>query len=312
MRVSIIMCSYNTSKYIEEAVESIINQTYTDWELIISDDRSTDNTVELIKQYTDDPRVTLYEQPVNLGYLANKNSALKMATGELVTQLDADDVSKPERIEKQVAAFKQLPDLMICGTNYELIDMDGNYLESKEYKEDYMITTPELEYPFWFPGLMFKPQLLEEFGYFHDYFKDIYGDDHYWTLTVVNKYPIYFVKDVLYSYRINPNSLTNVMDNERKMFAQDVVAELHRQIKETGTDWLQQGQREKLHKFEQELLNNKKILAERYRVWAAKYIDNKNWAKASKLLSKHFKNSKTDPQGYRTLVYYIRKRYLGA
>lgn len=312
MKVSIIMCSYNTSKYIEEAIESIIGQTYTNWELIISDDQSTDNTIDIIQKYLSDDRIILHQQKENMGYLANKNSALKLAKGDLITQLDADDISKPTRIEKQVAAFQQHPELMMCGTNYELIDMDGKFLEAKEYAEDHWVTTPELEYPFWFPGLMFKPQVLQEFGYFHDYFDDIYGDDHYWTLTIVNKYPIYFVKDVLYSYRINPNSLTNVLDNTRKMFAQDVVAELCRQIKETGTDWLQQGQRRKLRKFEMDLMNNKKLVAERYRLWAAKYIDNKNWPKAKQLLGKHFKQTRTDVQGYKTLAYYLRKRYLGA
>ena len=305
------MCAYNSAQYIEEAIESIINQTYTNWELIISEDCSPDKqTVELIKKYTNDNRVTLYEHKENKGYLKNKNWALKKATGDLITQLDADDVSKPDRIEKQVQAFLDNPEIKICGTNFELIDMNSQFLESKKHEKDSLITELELEYPFWFPGLMCKPELYEEFGYFHDYFNDIYGDDHYWTLMVINKHPIYFVKDVLYSYRINPDSLTNVFDNPRKMFSQDVIAELCRQIKETGTDWLQQGQREKLEEFEKSLISDKQLMAERYRVWAAKSIDTEQYEQAKSLLIKHFKNSKKDPLGYRTYFYYLKKKYL--
>lgn len=306
------MCCYNCAEYLDSAITSIIDQTYQNWELIISDDASTDNSIAIIQPYLSDKRILLHAHTENKGYVKNKNWALKQATGELVTQLDSDDLSKKERIEKQVNTFLANPDLKMCGTNYELIDMKGDFLKANSYKEDFMITTPELEYPFWFPGLMCRKEVFDEFGYFSEYFDGIYGDDHYWTLTVVNKYPIYFIKDVLYSYRTNPNSITNVFNNPRKMFSQDVIAELCRQIKETGTDWLQQGYVEKMEAYEAGLLNDKKLVAERYRVWAAKSIDNGQWAQAKNLLNNHFKNNKTDIQGYKTFAYYLRKRYLNA
>lgn len=314
MKVSIIMCAYNSAQYIERAIDSIINQTYTDWELIVSDDRSpSDNTVEIVQQYVaKDPRIKLYIQEENLGYLQNKNWALKKATGDLITQLDADDTSHPERIAKQVAPFLSDPKLMICGSNFEIIDTEDNVIEVKEYEKDFMITELQQEYPFWFPGLMWRKELFDEVGYFNDYFDDIYGDDHYWTFTVNHKYPIYFVKDALYGYRSNPDSLTNVLDNKRKMMAEEVLTELYRQITETGTDWLQRNQRRKLRQFEMALYSNKELMAKKYRVWAAKAIDKKDWKMASQLLKKHFKYTRTSSDGYRTLLYYFRKRYLNA
>ncbi|MEZ5016875.1 MAG: glycosyltransferase family 2 protein [Flavipsychrobacter sp.] len=314
MKVSIIMCAYNSAQYIERAIQSIIDQTYTNWELIISDDASPgDNTVEIAQRYADkDPRVKVIVQPENLGYLGNKNDALKRATGELVTQLDADDTSKPERLEKQVAPFLNDPKLMICGTNYEIIDEQDNVLECKEYEQDFVIAELQREYPFWFPGLMWRKELFNEVGYFSDYFDDVYGDDHYWTYVVNSKYPIYFVKDALYGYRSNPNSLTNVFDSPRKMFANELLGELYRQIKETGTDWLQKNQRRKLRDFEMSLFQDNALMAEKYRIWAAKAIDRKDWATAKKLILKKLKYKKNSIDGFRTILYYYRRKYLNS
>src|SRR5690606_11278858 len=100
MKVSIIMCSYNSAQYVGKAIESILAQTYTNWELIISDDHSTDNSVDVIKPYLSDERIKLFIQDSNQGYVRNKNSALRRANAPLVTQLDSDDLCPPDRIEK--------------------------------------------------------------------------------------------------------------------------------------------------------------------------------------------------------------------
>ncbi|MCB0697117.1 MAG: glycosyltransferase family 2 protein, partial [Chitinophagaceae bacterium] len=276
MKVSIIMCSYNCADYIGKAIECILAQTYNNWELIISDDTSKDNTAELIKPYLKDPRITLYQQEKNLGYVKNKNWALRKATGDLVTQLDSDDMCPNDRIEKQVNVFINHPEIVICGSDFQAIGTDDKPLNvqefdsyAQEYTEDFLVHDLRLQYPFWFPGLMWRRELFDEFGYFSEYFNGIYGDDHYWTFKVNHKYPIYFLKDCLYFYRINPGSITNVLDDQRKLIAQDIIAELFRLINETGTDWLQQGKPEEARAFEQALFNNKPLMAKRYRMWAA-------------------------------------------
>lgn len=312
------MCSYNSAEYVDKAIECILNQTYKDWELLISDDKSTDNSEEVISKYLDDPRIKLHIHEENQGYVRNKNTAMKRATGALITQLDSDDLCPPERLEKQVNVFLENPDIKICGSDFMPIGVDDKPLknteddrhEIKRYEKDFLVTEPALEYPFWFPGLMWRKELFEEFGYFSEYFNGIYGDDHYWTIKVNNKYPVYFLKDCLYYYRINPTSLTNVFDKPRKLIAQDIIAELHRLVTTTGTDWLQQGKPEEGEAFEQSIYNNKPLMAKRYGMWAAKAIDKKNWEQARLLLKKHFNNSKTDFAGYKTLLYYLRSRYL--
>lgn len=310
------MCSYNTAQYVSKAIDCILAQSYTDWELIISDDKSTDNSLEIIRPYLTDKRIQLYVQEENQGYVRNKNSALQRATGSLVTQLDSDDLCPADRIEKQVNVFLQHPEIKICGSDYIAIGVDDQPLTSPEFTggktkhaEDFLINDSSLNYPFWFPGLMWRTELFKEFGYYSEYFNGIYGDDHYWTIKVNQQYPIYFIKDVLYYYRINPTSLTNVLDNKRKLIAQDIIAELHRLIQTTGTDWLQQNDVNAGKAFEEGLYNNKPLMAKRYGLWAAKAVDKKNWKQAKHLLKQHFAYSKTNIQGYKTLFYYLRSRY---
>lgn len=310
MKVSVIMCSYNTKLFIEKAIESMLRQTYGDWELIIMDDASADGSPELIEKYLNDNRIKLYRSEKNMGYLKNKNHGFQFVTGDLITQLDSDDTCPPERLQKQVEAFLQFPELKICGTNYRQIDQDDNPLPAKEYESDFWIKKIRYEYPFWFPGLMFRKELPKEIGVFSEYFAGIYGDDFYWTILANKKYPIYFVKDILYNYRINPNSLTNVFDNPRKMIVSEILRKLIEQQMETGTDWLQEGKEEKMLAYENVLYNDKKLMAEKYKTWAAKAIDKKDFRQARHLLEKSFKARKTQPDFYRTLLYYVRAKYL--
>ncbi len=311
MKVSVIMCSYNTEAFIKEAIESVLHQTYTNWELIISDDKSNDGTINIIKEYTTDPRVKLYEHKENKGYVANKNRAFSYATGDLLTQLDADDTCPANRLALQVGVFAANPTIKICGSNYNVIDTESNILQSWKHDKDYLITDLMLEYPFWFPGLMFSKEVVEQFGLFSEYFNGIYGDDHYWTMRVNKKYPIYFLKDALYGYRINPNSITNVFDKPRKLIAQDIIAELHRQLTTSGTDLLTQGMNDEMLAFEESLYKNNRLMAQRYRQWAAKAIDKKHWKQATDLIRKCLATGKADSTAYRTIFYYIKKRYLG-
>ncbi len=304
------MCSYNVEIFIERAIKSILEQTYNNWELIISDDSSKDSTPEIIKKHLNDPRIKYHTHAANMGYVKNKNWAFTQATGDLITQLDADDTCPPQRLEKQVNCFVKNPEIKICGTNYQITDENDNVrTPPKEYPNDFLIKDITKDYPFWFPGLMFRRELIVEFGLFSEYFNGIYGDDYHWTIRVNQKYPIFFIKDILYNYRINSISLTNTFNkNLRKLIAEDITGELFRQQKETGTDWIEKGELDKARKFEETLLSNKDLMAEKYRVWAAKAIDMKKWEQAKSLLNMSFKLKKTSLNYYRTLFYFLRKR----
>ena len=90
-KVSVLIPTYNYARYIGEAIESVLNQTFTDFELIIIDDQSKDNTDEVVAKYLHDPRVSYHKNPVNLGLVGNFNRALELANGEYIKFLLADD-----------------------------------------------------------------------------------------------------------------------------------------------------------------------------------------------------------------------------
>ena len=122
--VSIIMPSYNTAPYIEETMQSVLNQTYTNWELIIVDDCSTDNTDEVLSRISDS-RIRILKNDRNSGAAVSRNRALREAKGQWIAFLDSDDLWMPEKLEKQIS-FMEKNGYSFSYTNYEEIDVYGN------------------------------------------------------------------------------------------------------------------------------------------------------------------------------------------
>lgn len=121
--VSIIMPSYNTAPYIKETIQSVLNQTYEDWELLIVDDCSTDNTDEVLDEIHD-PRIRIFKNECNSGAAVSRNRALREAKGQWIAYLDSDDLWMPEKLEKQIE-FMESHGYTFSYTNYEEIDADG-------------------------------------------------------------------------------------------------------------------------------------------------------------------------------------------
>lgn len=123
--VTIIMPSYNASKYIQTSINSIQNQTYSNWELIVVDDCSTDNTIEIVKKFNDS-RIRLYVNEKNSGAAISRNKALREAKGKWIAFLDSDDVWLPEKLEKQVR-FMEENDYSFTYTDYR-IQLNGTWV----------------------------------------------------------------------------------------------------------------------------------------------------------------------------------------
>lgn len=123
--VSIIMPSYNTAPYIAESILSVIDQTYKDWELIIVDDCSKDNTDEVVKPYLHDMRIKYLKNDGNSGAAVSRNRALREAKGKWIAFLDSDDLWMPEKLENQIA-FMEKNGYHFSYTNYSEIDMKGD------------------------------------------------------------------------------------------------------------------------------------------------------------------------------------------
>lgn len=122
--VSIIMPSYNTGKYIAEAIQSVINQTYKYWELIIVDDCSSDNTDEIVTSFSE-PRIKFFKNKINSGAAVSRNRALREAKGRWIAFLDSDDLWRTDKLEKQIG-FMEKNGYYFSYTNYSEIDESGN------------------------------------------------------------------------------------------------------------------------------------------------------------------------------------------
>ncbi len=122
--VSIIMPSYNTAMYVEETIESVIKQSYENWELLFVDDCSTDNTMERLEKYKADSRIHVFKSNKNSGAAVCRNKALREAKGKWIAFLDSDDLWLPDKLEKQIN-FMEENDYVFSYTNYEEIDADG-------------------------------------------------------------------------------------------------------------------------------------------------------------------------------------------
>ena len=114
-RVSVLLPVFQTEQYIGEAIESVLNQTFTDWELVISDNASTDRTVDVVKRY-EDSRIRLVRQPRNLGMVANWAWVAREGRGELGCVLGADDVWEPAHLERKVGLLARHPEALFAHT----------------------------------------------------------------------------------------------------------------------------------------------------------------------------------------------------
>jgi teichuronic acid biosynthesis glycosyltransferase TuaG len=129
--VSIITPSFNSEKFISETIQSVQNQTHKNWEMIIVDDCSKDKTVQIIESFIKkDPRIQLHRLDKNSGAGIARNSAIQAAKGDYIAFLDADDLWKPEKLEKQLA-FMQTNNLPFTFSFYDWIDEAGNSLKKR-------------------------------------------------------------------------------------------------------------------------------------------------------------------------------------
>ena len=129
-KISVLMSVYNGDSYLEESIESILNQTFKDFEFIIINDRSNDRSAEIIAKYAaKDRRIIAIANESNIGLTKSLNKGLKIATGKYIARQDADDISLPTRLEKELAVLENCSEIGVVSSNIEFIDSQGNSLE---------------------------------------------------------------------------------------------------------------------------------------------------------------------------------------
>jgi glycosyltransferase involved in cell wall biosynthesis len=130
MKLSVILPVYNAEKYIDEAIESVLKQTYSDFELLLLNDGSTDDSLAKIKSYAaKDTRCKVYSWP-NQGLIKTLNAGVELSIGEIVMRMDADDVCHPNRFMRQVEYLQAHPECVAVGTQVSLIDPEGRPIKN--------------------------------------------------------------------------------------------------------------------------------------------------------------------------------------
>lgn len=223
--ISVILPSYNHAKYISIAIESVLNQTFTNYELLISDDCSTDGTIDVIKNYHDIRIKTFFSQQ-NQGATFNHNFLISQAKGDFIALISSDDVWFPERLEKQILFMEQNPSFAACFSQAEFIDEKGNHLEiiPNVFQQPNRTQAEWLEYFYTkgncicHPSLLIRRNIYQELGMYNLAMRQL-PDFDMW-IRVVKRYPIFILQESLVQHRrfigTGQNTSTPTLENSMR------------------------------------------------------------------------------------------------
>lgn len=169
-KVSVLMPVYNGEKYLAQAIESIGFQSYDDWELIIVDDGSTDMTAEIVSRYRDN-RIYYLKNERNIGLIATLNKGIDYCSGKYIARMDADDISEPERLKKQIEFMESHPNYVMCGTNARIINSEGNPIGSIKNltTNNYLRINLLFSVPFVHPSMIIRKEAILNSRYDADF-----------------------------------------------------------------------------------------------------------------------------------------------
>lgn len=207
IQITVLMPAYNVEEYIGEAIDSVLSQTFTNFELLIVNDGSTDRTKDIISAYRDE-RIVLVEQP-NGGVSAALNTGLKSARGRYIARFDADDICYPHRLEMQYHFMEAHPDHVIVGSNADYMDVNGNYLflyENKGYTDEEIRKLDKKICPFVHSTVFYKKDVVKNAGGYDPNAHTF--EDHLLWIKLLRLGKAYNFKEPLIKVRFNPASVT--------------------------------------------------------------------------------------------------------
>jgi len=224
--VSVLMPVYNAELYLREAIESVLNQTYTDFEFIIINDGSTDNSESIILSYSDN-RIKYIKNETNLKLIATLNKGIKLAQGDFLARMDADDICAIERLEKQVSFLKNNNDYVAVGSCYDKIDLLGDKIESVKLP----LVSEEVFYslhffnPICHPSVLMRNSILKEYNLNFDE-NYIHAEDYEFWTRLIQYGKIRNLPDTLLKYRVHETQVSNVYNEEQFLIDKKVKQNL--------------------------------------------------------------------------------------
>lgn len=218
------MAAYNAEKYIKQAISSILNQSFEDFELLIVNDGSTDQTVAAVRSF-DDPRIRLIHNESNQGLVFTRNRVLEEARGEFIAVLDSDDIAVPERLQVQYDFMQRHPDVALCSGHAALIDEKGTATGQR-----FIVPTDEVNMevffgnPFINPAAMFRTAVLRELGGYRDYAP---AEDFDFFLRVSEKYPVSNLDQLLVYYRVHGQNTSAIKPAKIRKIETEILKDMY-------------------------------------------------------------------------------------
>lgn len=218
-KVSVLMPAFNASRYIKEAIDSILAQTFTDFELIILNDGSRDDTVSLVKSYSDS-RIRLIENEGNKGLAFTRNRLIDEAQGDYIAWLDSDDIAFPNRIEKEVNFLEKNKKYALVASWAKIIDSDSQPTGSfiKSYIPNQHLTALLLFVNYIVQSsVMIRKSMLPTLHYNLDFPPT---EDYELWVRIAQKHPIAILSEVLVDYRIHTTNISQTQNEKAKQTVQ--------------------------------------------------------------------------------------------
>ncbi len=205
--ISVIMPAYNTSPHLAEAIQSILAQSFTDFELLVINDGSTDGSADIVRSYRD-ARVALIENPVNKGLAYSLNRAIGLAHGKYIARMDADDIAHVDRLKKQYEFMEDNTAIDVCGTWAETIDARPKIMRYPSCDEE-IKSTLFFKTAFAHPTVMFRASSLKDGGW---QYADVVAEDYDLWCRMAWRFRMANLPEVLLHYRIHPQQITAAKD----------------------------------------------------------------------------------------------------
>lgn len=223
IEISVIMPVYNGEKYLREAIDSILCQSFQNFEFIIVDDASTDRSLQIIQSYKD-KRIILLQNEQNRGNYPSRNRGLTIATGKYICVMDADDIAYPLRLEKQYKYMEDHPELLAIGTNFDFSISSIRREKPLAAYTDLMIALLE-DNTFLHPSLMIRTDVLRKIGGYDE--KYVYSSDYelMTRLTLLGK--VENLPDVLMMYRWHSSQISQSCHEAQKKYADEIRRKYH-------------------------------------------------------------------------------------
>lgn len=227
--VSVIMSVYRTNnQFLRESIESILNQTYKNFEFIIIDDNTTAENINIIKSYNDN-RVKLIHNRHNIGLTKSLNKGIQLAKGKYIARMDADDISELDRFEKQVAYMEKNPDVIVLGGYAQILNTNKIFMPRIDDFEVVKIRMLFYNCALVHPTAMINRKMLIDYGIRYNELINKSQDYMLWVDCMSVK-KIEVLEDVVLQYRVHNNQISRASSAEQKHFAMEVQKRLLRPL----------------------------------------------------------------------------------